>query len=412
MITIEYSGLKDWKRRSIFYAIVAILLLLVNPAALRLLYLPVIIGGVGGLLQAWFLSRQRLDRLVWVWWICAATISFAFFLISKFWFVHGVKVTGWLGLGSACVAVMESVFGLAGAKAMECLRRKHAGTIRYYENEELKNEPKPQIEMIEALDRISMVLPAELGSKFRTQIQNLILAEPDEAGTVLQNRNSGLGGIPDLPPDVAWPTRDGKPLDFLGQINLAELPASDVQIPRKGLLSFFYNVTEQPWGMDDNDGGFHKILFTPDAEVSVPMPHPSDCPFREPRQVIGFRNIRAYSKSSEINDSYYQFYHSSDFETKRTLRPLLEVLHDSVPHGHRVISSPNLVQNDMESDLVVAARIRGLPPKTKWTMLFQIESVPEFDWHWGDDGSIYFLVPTADIAKGNFERSWVILQSP
>jgi len=412
MITLEYSGLKDWKRRSAFYASVAILLLFFNPSAFRLLYLPVIIGGTGGGLQAWLLSRQRLKGLALVWWICAATIGIAVLVVSKYGFANGVEVSGWLGLGSACVATMETVFGLAGAKAMECLRRKHAGTIRYYEYEELKKEPKPQIEISEALDRIASVLPAELGSRFRNRIQNLILAEPDETESVLQNRNSGLGGVPDLPPDVAWPERDGKPLHFLGQINLAELPASDVRIPRKGLLAFFFDVSEQPWGMDDEDGGSHKILFTADAEATVPMTAPPAARCDAPRQVLGFRSVRAYCATSELTYSYYQFYHSSDFETKRKLRPLLEVLQDSVPHGHRVFSSPNIVQNDMESELAKAARVRGLPPDTKWTMLFQIESVRELDWHWGDDGAIYFWVPTADIAHGRFEHSWVVLQSP
>src|SRR5271166_1600428 len=35
---------------------------------------------------------------------------------------------------------------------------------------------------------------------------------------------SRLGGLPDLPPDRAWPERDGQLLTFIGQVNLAEVP--------------------------------------------------------------------------------------------------------------------------------------------------------------------------------------------
>jgi uncharacterized protein YwqG len=49
---------------------------------------------------------------------------------------------------------------------------------------------------------------------------------------------SKLGGLPDLPTDCPWPMLDEKPLSFVGQINLAQLPQPCVA-PQEGLLSFF-----------------------------------------------------------------------------------------------------------------------------------------------------------------------------
>jgi len=54
---------------------------------------------------------------------------------------------------------------------------------------------------------------------------------------------SRLGGLPDLPDGMDWPTTDqeGEPACFLGQIDLAELAAAvpGLPLPAGGLLSFF-----------------------------------------------------------------------------------------------------------------------------------------------------------------------------
>ncbi len=61
---------------------------------------------------------------------------------------------------------------------------------------------------------------------------------------------SKFGGAPDVPPDFEWPVWNGKPLGFLAQINLEEVEPFDVenQLPKSGLLSFFYDFQEWPFG--------------------------------------------------------------------------------------------------------------------------------------------------------------------
>jgi hypothetical protein len=53
---------------------------------------------------------------------------------------------------------------------------------------------------------------------------------------------SRLGGLPDLPHGVVWPTyKDGRPLDFVAQMKLDEVARHDANhsLPSKGWLSFF-----------------------------------------------------------------------------------------------------------------------------------------------------------------------------
>ncbi|HVV83537.1 MAG TPA: YwqG family protein [Kofleriaceae bacterium] len=58
---------------------------------------------------------------------------------------------------------------------------------------------------------------------------------------------SRFGGVPDLPPGVAWPERAGVPMEFIAQVRLADV--SDPRLPAAGSLAFFYN---SQWGTTDN----------------------------------------------------------------------------------------------------------------------------------------------------------------
>lgn len=57
---------------------------------------------------------------------------------------------------------------------------------------------------------------------------------------------SKLGGNPDLPASLPWPTFEGAPMRFLLQLNLDALPDGGLHpgIPRAGMLSFF--ITDHP----------------------------------------------------------------------------------------------------------------------------------------------------------------------
>ena len=74
-------------------------------------------------------------------------------------------------------------------------------------------------------------------------------SKPD--GSDVPTGRTKIGGEPDLPEGQAWPAyRDGKPLAFLAQVNLAELPDGVDRggLPARGLLSFF-----SAWGWQEED---------------------------------------------------------------------------------------------------------------------------------------------------------------
>jgi len=55
---------------------------------------------------------------------------------------------------------------------------------------------------------------------------------------------SRIGGGPDVPAGFEWPNHKGRALDFLLQINLADVQGLQcgLDLPAQGVLSFFYDT--------------------------------------------------------------------------------------------------------------------------------------------------------------------------
>lgn len=92
---------------------------------------------------------------------------------------------------------------------------------------------------------------------------------------------SKLGGEPDLPKDVLWPRFKGRPLSFVVQISLSHLPAAvreSLSLPAVGMVSFFYESGQQPWGYDPEDRGAACVIFSPRIDALTSTAPPPDLP--------------------------------------------------------------------------------------------------------------------------------------
>jgi len=71
-------------------------------------------------------------------------------------------------------------------------------------------------------------------------------------------------------------------LAFLAQVDLAEaaeaLPADENPLPASGLLSFFYDAYDQPWGFDPEDRHDFRVIYSGSTESLVPATPPEDLP--------------------------------------------------------------------------------------------------------------------------------------
>src|SRR5258705_2755116 len=96
-----------------------------------------------------------------------------------------------------------------------------------------------------------------------TVVRNSIRVRPGKKidGQDYRAGMSKAGGLPDLLPDVLYPTWRDESLSFLAQISLADLARHDVDnlLPHHGLLSFFYH--EASWYSDHHDINSWRVLY-------------------------------------------------------------------------------------------------------------------------------------------------------
>lgn len=224
---------------------------------------------------------------------------------------------------------------------------------------------------------------------------------------------SYMGGAPPDSPSVVWPSRKGHALSFIACIDCAELPRSSELdwMPRDGLLLFFYDMMEQPWGFDPKDKGGFATLYLPSAAPRTPntAAPPSGLPANAtiPKHFLKFTSnslppsweteeLAALGLTDEEMDSFME---------QRS------ALYGDQPH-HQMGGYPDPIQNpemDEECQLVTHGLYCGdatgyQDPRaaelkkgaSEWSLLFQMDSDDELNVMWGDAGMIYFWIRRED----------------
>lgn len=95
-------------------------------------------------------------------------------------------------------------------------------------------------------------------------IESTVPDDYDEVG------NSRLGGIPDLPVDLQWPTDEGEHFIFLGQINLRDIQGINPDLPAQGIIYLFLGNNEQAYDVQS------AILYCPDESKARKGKLPQD----------------------------------------------------------------------------------------------------------------------------------------
>ena len=287
------------------------------------------------------------------------------------------------------------------------------------------------------LSAMRLDLPAELES-LRERIEAsvapcvLLHPEPDPHGHV----RTRLGGAPLLDPTAEWPRSDRGPLSFVGQLDFRELRAAhrgELPLPDDGILTFFYDVEEQPWGYDPAQASGFALLYAPDParaiEVEIPdgaIPFDAEPLAATPAISIPWpgdhaiaswdREDRALGERPPWERAYARF--AEHFVL--TQGGGIPALRQQVG-GH-----PQWLQSDgrMTAELASSGVHAGGDPRAwrsadlrraeaeieRWTVLWQLK--PEDDrFTWVDLGTLYVLIRDEDLRSRRFDRAWVVFQS-
>jgi uncharacterized protein YwqG len=227
-----------------------------------------------------------------------------------------------------------------------------------------------------------------------------------------------IGGRPDLPAKTAWPAyRDGKPLAFLAQLNLAEIAKVGTPIkglPSDGLLSVF-----SVWGWmksDDldpqtpRDGteprqeemGWTVVLHTPRRAKFERRKTPRGVnSFKaaavEPTPILSLPNHRVEPPLAALgwtDDEYERFDRmQSDYRSIQMGHWLKDS--DSFA-SHHLLGGYALFQQQFPEEVLE----KGL------AMFLQIGTDANAGMAWSDGGELTFYADARALAKGRFERVW------
>lgn len=217
---------------------------------------------------------------------------------------------------------------------------------------------------------------------------------------------SKIGGQPDLPEGMEWPAfKDGKPLAFLAQINLAEVASVSKLpgLPASGLLSFF---SVFGWQSEDDadpqlppgryEHGWTRVLYHPGSHKALQR-----C--RTPSDVNSFRAAKVTFVAITCFPTDTKEPAIAKLKWKRDVK---EKYNDFVMayNGARDHQLGNPARNlllgyaDYEQDFVKEVADENLQ------LLFQLGSDENARMCWGDGGFIYFWVRPKDLARRNFAR--------
>jgi len=271
-------------------------------------------------------------------------------------------------------------------------------------------------------------LEAEVSGLSETSIGFWLTALPEE---VPKGPRSKLGGNPDLPGRFEWPVSEGRPLDFLLQLNLSDLRNMEMArlLPRSGVLSFFYDLVAQPWGYELADGSRFKVVHFPETTTFLERKRPDGEELRlDERCLDFFPRISVPHLRSQAGDVLELRSQMSDWELQKYAKFASEYERRQGPPlsetNHHFLGYSENIQNDMQiqaqlvtngvtdgGDMSDPRRAELEAGAAEWVLLLQLDSDPSANLNWGDGGMLYFWIPRQDLRDRKFDRVWAVLQS-
>ena len=224
----------------------------------------------------------------------------------------------------------------------------------------------------------------------------------------LQPLSSCLFGWPCLHHVGDWPrSPEGRPLAFIGQIYLPQLPRDALQrlplLPQEGLLSLFFDLDEAPTGASPEDRYRFRVIWTPDdAGGRLIQPPAGAITLSEQRWELE----AALSERLPLEvDAAYRLGALSEDEF---------LAYDALAGGlappceHRLLGPADWLDGDARG--LCAEATSRLWPGGAWRLLWQVGGEPCLSEALGEDARLYVLIREEDLAERRFLRSWVVLQ--
>lgn len=240
---------------------------------------------------------------------------------------------------------------------------------------------------------------------------------------------SKFGGYPDIPNNYKWPIKDEKPLSFLMQIALEDIKnyTLDIKLPTVGMLFFFYDSINQPWGFDPEESGSWEIVYIENIDNNV----------EKNNEMLDINGLEIFKESKLFFEERFGLPSWESVEIDRlkfteeeTNRYLdLQSYFDQINYAEdwntKIGGYPDQIQGEMQLECELASNglycgdsTGYLSPEryklekniSEWKLLLQIGTDEEQGIMWGDSGNLFFWIKEKDIENLLFDKSWLVLQ--
>jgi uncharacterized protein YwqG len=254
-------------------------------------------------------------------------------------------------------------------------------------------------------------------------------AHPTDNPNLLPLGSSRVDGLPDMPPNMKWPTRNGRPCEFIAQINLSEASQYDEMglLPKDGLMLFFYDGLEyedavyKPYQMGSETISYYtgditlleRVTNFPDLlkewqryractitfETDWMLPNGSTATSIVLERAL-FGRTGIYDPPTPLAEAYRQL--------TRSLEPYED------RDKHHLFGYPEpVIQDDPLYRVPGTWDGRKLNEKVlaEWMLLLQISSDDGPGMLWGDTSSLYYCIRKDDLITGRFENALCIMDN-
>lgn len=222
---------------------------------------------------------------------------------------------------------------------------------------------------------------------------------------------SKVGGLPELPAGMTWPTGAREAPAFVAQIDLESLREHVVfdWLPETGRLYLFFD----DWLNGAPNCG--RVVFTREAP-GPPLDFPPDLArkrrFGERR--VGVREFMSFPSQDWLNENWPANIDWTGLAERADFGGAVE---------HRVGGYPSEIQGGqlalecehlwrgrtMDYSLPVPDAIRHAA--RQWRLLIQIDSDDALSMNWWDGGRLYVFIRARDAKRGDFSKTVTITQT-
>jgi uncharacterized protein YwqG len=239
--------------------------------------------------------------------------------------------------------------------------------------------------------------------------------------------SSRFGGNPDLPIGIPWPTWHGKALDFLLQLDVAEISRhlAGHLLPERGWIYFSCHIESKTWGYDVSGRGSWRVLFFEGDRKNL---------MRRVRPDSGDAKLRLCTLT--FYEGIYVDWFPLQGEVSKADRDYLCQIEDLLGDeteilGHQILghteschsshkemqrqcelASNGVNRGDGSGPAFVESKAKKLESGVEdWRLLLELRSDKNADLLWDECGALYFWIREEDLRNCDFHNVWALYHS-